>query len=80
MKNIIVMCPTVKMAAQKCKKFLEANNEYICRFNKSNLLVGLANGTNIYFKGETESQRVLRGIRADVVTIDEFPMKYYKDK
>lgn len=79
MKDIIVMCPTVAMAAQKCKEFLETNNEYVCRFNKSKLLVGLAGGINIYFKGETEGQRALRGTHADVVTIDEFPMEYKDD-
>ena len=75
MKDIIVMCPTVRMAAQKCKEFLEANNGYIYRFNRSKLLVGLTGGINVYFKGETEGQRVLRGTHADVVTIDEFSIE-----
>lgn len=80
MKDIIVMCPTVTIATQKCKEFLEANNGYIYRFSKSKLLVGLTGGINIYFKGETEGQRVSRGTHADVVMIDEFPMEYYKNK
>lgn len=74
------MCPTVEIATQKCKEFLEANKGYIYRFNKSKLLVGLTGGINIYFNSETEGQRVLRGIHADVVTIDEFPMEYYRNK
>ena len=80
MKDIIVMCPTVKMATQKCKEFLEANNGYIYRFDKSKLLVGLTGGINIYFKGETEGQRVLRGTYADIITIDEFPMNFNENK
>lgn len=80
MKNIIVMCPTVEIATQKCKEFLNANNTYVCRFNKAQLLVGLINGTNIYFKGETEGQRVLRGTHADIIQIDEFPMNFNENK
>ena len=78
MKNIIVMCPTVEIATQKCKEFLNVNNACVYGFNKAQLLVRLVNGTNIYFKGETEGQRVLRGIHSDIVQIDEFPMDFNK--
>ena len=80
MKDIIVMCPTVRIATQKFKEFLNANNTYVCRFNKAQLLVGLVNGINIYFKGETEGQRVLLGTHADIIWIDEFPMDVNKNK
>ena len=74
MKDIIVMCPTVDIATQKCKEFFNANKGYVYRFSKARLLVGLTGGINIYFKGETEGQRVLRGTHAEIVTIDEFSL------
>ncbi len=80
MKDIIVMCPTVRMATQKCKEFLNANNTCVCGFNKAQLSVRLANGINIYFKGETEGQRALRGMHADIIQIDEFPMDFNENK
>ena len=76
MKDIIVMCPTVRIATQKWKEFLNVNNTCVCSFNKAQLSVRLVNGTKIYFKGETEGQRVLRGIHADIIQIDEFPMDF----
>lgn len=80
MKDIIVMYPTVRIATQKCEEFLNVNNTYVCGFNKAQLSVRLANGTNIYFKGETEGQRVLRGTHADIIQIDEFPMDFNENK
>lgn len=80
MKNIIVMCPTVRVATQKCKEFLNVNNACVCGFNKAQLSVRLVNGTNIYFKGETEGQRVLCGTHADIIQIDEFPMDFNENK
>lgn len=76
MKDIIVMCPTVRIATQKWKEFLNVNNTCVCSFNTAQLSVRLVNGTKIYFKGETEGQRVLRGIHADIIQIDEFPMDF----
>ena len=76
MKNIIVMCPTVEVATEKCKEFLRLYNPGICRFHKNKLMIGLTDGVNIYFKGETEGQRALRGFHADVVQIDEFEMDF----
>lgn len=80
MKDIIVMCPTVRMATQKFKEFLDANNTCACGFNKAQLSVRLANGINIYFRGETEGQRVLLGTHADIIQIDEFPMDFMFSK
>ena len=80
MKDIIVMCPTVRMATQKWKEFLNANNECVYSFNKAQLSVRLVNGTKIYFKGETEGQRVLRGTHADIIQIDEFPIDFNENK
>lgn len=74
MRDIIVMCPTVEIATQKCKEFLNTYKGYVYRFSKKNLHVGLTGGINIYFKGETEGQRVLLGTHAKVVTIDEFSL------
>lgn len=75
MKTIIVMCPTIKIATQKCMDFLKNNREYLYRFSKRDLMVELIGGLNIYFKCETEGQRVLRGTHAPIVHIDEFPME-----
>ena len=80
MKDIIVMCPTVRMATQKCKEFLNVNNACVYSFNKAQLSVRLVNGINIYFKGETKGQRVLRGMHADIIQIDEFPMDFNENK
>ena len=80
MKDIIVICPTVRIATQKCKEFLNVNNACVCRFNKAQLLVGLVNGIDIYFKGETEGQRALLGTHADIIQIDEFPMNFNENK
>lgn len=75
MKTIIVMCPTVEIATEKCKRFLEINRNYVYRFSKRDLMVGLTGGVNFYFKGETEGQRALIGTHAEIVNIDEFPME-----
>lgn len=80
MKDIIVLCPTLRIATQKWKEFLDVNNAYVCRFNKARLLVGLVNGINIYFKGETQGQRVLLGTHADIIQMDEFPMDFNENK
>lgn len=80
MKDIIVMCPTVEIATQKCKEFLNANKGYVYRFSRAKLLVGLTGGINIYFKGATEGQRALRGTHADIIQIDEFPMDFNENK
>lgn len=73
-KTIIVMSPTVNRAVYEWKAFLSRWSTIIKKANRANLYVELLSGHKIYFKGETEGQRVLRGLHADVINIDEFIM------
>lgn len=74
MKNqkTIVMCPTMLRAMIEWKAFLSKRPTIIKKANRSNLCIELLNGYKIYFKGRTADERALLGIRADVVSIDEF--------
>lgn len=79
MKDIIVMCPTVKRARYEFDKFCHRFDSVIEK--KKLYEVSLINGQKIMFRGETEGSRVLRGTYADVITIDEFLiLKYLKVK
>ena len=69
------MCPTLEIATEKCKRFLEINRNYVYRFSKRNLMVGLTGGVNFYFKSETEGQRAIIGTYAKIININEFPME-----
>ena len=76
------MCPTVEIATEKCKRFLEINRNYVYRFSKRDLMVGLTGGIYIYFRGKTQEQRAIIGTHAKIVNVDEFLMeiedlKYY---
>lgn len=74
-KTIIVMLPTVNRAVYEWKAFLSRWSTIIKKANRSNLYVELLSGQKIYFKGETEGQRtLLRGLRADIIRVDEFVM------
>lgn len=75
MKDIIVMCPTVFAATEAFKRFCNKNNHYIEKASKFQRRITLIDGTNVFFKGETEGQRGLIGTRANIVRIDEFPME-----
>lgn len=71
-KKIIIMCPTVQRAIFEWKAFLTRWATIIKKANRARLYIELLSGHEIYFKGETEGQRALLGLRADIVTIDEF--------
>ena len=73
-KNIVVMSPTVNRAVYEWKVFLSRWSTIIKKANRTSLCIELLSGHKIYFKGETEGQRALLGLHADVVSIDEFVM------
>ena len=68
------MSPTVNRAVYEWKAFLSRWSTIIKKANRNNLCVELLSGHKIYFKGETEGQRALRGLRADIISRDEFIM------
>lgn len=70
MKDIIVMCPTVKRARYEFDKFCHRFDSVIEK--KKLYEVSLITGQKIIFRGETEGQRALLGTHADIITIDEF--------
>ena len=70
MKDIIVMCPTVKRARYEFDRFCNFYDSIIQ--TRKLYETTLVNGQKIIFRGETEGQRVLRGTHADIITIDEF--------
>ena len=73
-KTIVIMSPTVNRATYEWKAFLSRWSMIIKKANRNRLCVELLSGHKIYFKGETEGQRALLGLHADVVSIDEFVM------
>lgn len=70
MQDIIVMCPTVERARIEFNRFCHFYDSIITK--KKLCEVTLVNRQKIMFRGETEGQRVLRGTRADIISIDEF--------
>ena len=81
-KTIIIMTPTVDRAVYEWKAFLSRWSTIIKKANRTSLCVELLSGHKIYFKGETEEQRALKGLRSDFFTIDEFfmPLVESRDK
>lgn len=72
MKELIIMSSTVERANYEWKKFLYKYSSIIKRTSGREVSVELLNGMKIYFRGETESQRKLKGLHGSVVSIDEF--------
>lgn len=68
------MSPTVNRAVYEWKAFLSRWPMIIKKANRTNLCIELLSGHKIYFKGETEGQRTLLGLCADIINIDEFEM------
>ena len=68
------MSPTVNRAVYEWKAFLSRWSTIIKKANRTSLCVELLSGHKIYFKGETEEQRALIGLHADVISVDEFVM------
>ena len=71
-KNIVIMSPTVNRAVYEWKAFLSRWSTIVKKANRTNLCIELLSGHKIYFKGETEGQRALLGLHADIINIDEF--------
>lgn len=73
-KTIVVMSPTVNRAVYEWKAFLSRWSTIVKKANRTSLCIELLNGQRIYFKGETEGQRALLGLHADIISVDEFVM------
>ena len=73
-KNIVIMTPTYDRAVYEWKAFLSRWSTIIKKANRNSLCVELLSGQRIYFKGETEGQRALVGLKTDFVSVDEFLM------
>ena len=71
-KTIVIMSPTVNRAVYEWKAFLSRWSTIIKKANRNSLCIELLSGHKIYFKGETEGQRALRGLHADIISADEF--------
>lgn len=72
MKDIIVMCPTVKHSSYIFREFLRNYPQYWERYWVGNRRIQLKNGRHILFKGETEGQQALRGLHDNILWIDDF--------
>ena len=70
MKDIIVMCSTVNRANYEFREFLHNYKQYIEDFQLRK--IKLKNGKCIFFKGETEGQQAILGLRGDIIWIDDF--------
>ena len=73
-KTIVIMSPTVNRATYEWKAFLSRWSTIIKKANRANRYVELLSGHKIYFKGETEGQRALLGLHADIISADKFEM------
>lgn len=73
-KTIVIMSPNVNRATYEWKAFLSRWSTIIKKANRNRLCVELLSGHKIYFKGETEGQRALLGLYADIISADEFIM------
>ena len=71
-KTIVIMSSTVNRAVHEWKAFLSRWSPIIEKANRTSRSVKLLSGHTIYFKGETEGQRALLGLHADIVRVDEF--------
>ena len=71
-KTIVIMSPTVNEAVFEWKAFLSRWSTIIKKANRNSLCIELFSGHKIYFKSETEGQRALRGLFADIFSADEF--------
>ena len=73
-KTIVIMSPNVYRAVCEWKAFLSRWSTIIKKANRASLCIELLSGHKIYFKGETEGQRALLGLHADIIVADEFVM------
>lgn len=73
-KTIVIMSPTVLRAVYEWKASLSRWSTIIKKANRTSRCIELLSGHKIYFRGETEGQRALLGLHADIIRIDEFVM------
>ncbi len=66
------MSPTVNMSAYEFKAFLSRWPTIIKRVNKASRYIELLSGYKIYFRAETEGQRAVLGLHADIISSDKF--------
>ena len=79
-KTLIVMCPTMLRAMIEWKEFLSNRPTIIKKANRSDLHIELLTGYKIYFRGKTEGKRALLGLRADIVSVDEFAADEFSEE
>lgn len=79
-KKIVIMTPTVQRATYEWKAFLSRWSMIIKKANRTSLSIELLSGHKLYFKGETERQKALTGLNADIISADEFIMSMPEDK
>lgn len=72
MKDTIIMLPTLRQATYYFERFCIIYRDMIIKASKAQLKIKLSTGTTIYFRAETEGQRVLRGFHGEICSIDEF--------
>lgn len=75
-KAMIIMCPTVERAKYEWGKFQRIFEPVIRRIHKNPLMIELHTGEVFYYRGETEGQRAVLGYHADIVSVDEFYLRY----
>ena len=73
-KTIVIMSSTVNRAVYEWKASVSRWSTIIKKANRPNLCIELLSAHKIYFKGETDGQRVLLGLHADIIRADEFVM------
>lgn len=72
MKDTIVMTSTLERATYYFERFCITYRDMIIKANKAQLKIKFSTGTTIYFRAETQGQRVLRGFHGEICSIDEF--------
>lgn len=77
-KTVVIMAPTVLEATKAWKEFLSKWSEIVAKSNRSELSITLLTGHKIFFKGETEGERALRGLHADIVKLERCDVYEHK--
>ena len=70
MKDTVVMCPTMKIACQECRRFIGRYESLIKSMKHSPFEVTLIDGSVIYFRVETQGE--LKGYHSKIVYMDDF--------
>ena len=70
-ETVIVMCPTLQRADYEWREYCKTHESIIRETKRKPLTVKLMNGQTLFFRGETEGSRAVRGYHASVVAIDD---------